>query len=199
MTADAATLYEAHARAFLQARDPSTVGVTILRRWAQSLPPGTETLEFGCGGGFPVTRTLVGEGLRVWGIDASPTLLARFRQRFPSVPVDCARALESTCFGRRFGAVVAIGLVFLLEEPEQTALIRRAAEVLEPGGRFLFTAPLEAGTWRDVTTGHACRSLGRDRYVQLLTAAGFSLVATDEDEGRNNHYDAERLAAHVVP
>jgi len=59
----------------------------------------------------------------------------------------------------------------------------------------LFTAPLETGTWADTTTGHECRSLGQERYESILNEAGFRVVATYEDEGRNNYYDAERVPA----
>jgi SAM-dependent methyltransferase len=193
MSTDSANAYEKHARAFLSARDRSTAGAAVIKRWARSMSPGTEVLEIGCGGGLPVTRVLVDTGLKLWAVDSSPTLLSEFRVRFPDIPVECARALESTYFGRKFGAVIAIGLIFLLQAQEQAALIHRASELIVAGGRFLFTAPLETGTWADTTTGHECRSLGRERYESILAEAGFRVVATYEDEGQNNYYEAERL------
>jgi len=150
-------------------------------------------MEIGCGGGFPVTRILANVGLRLWAIDASSTLLAEFRTRFPKIPSQCARAQDSDYFHRKYGAVVSIGLVFLLSEPDQVSDIQRVSSILLPGGRFLFTAPVEIGTWTDVNTGHESRSLGRDRYESLLERFGFRLVATYEDEGKNNYYDAERF------
>jgi Cyclopropane-fatty-acyl-phospholipid synthase. len=195
MSADSASAYEKHARAFLSARDRSTVGAEVIKRWAGSMSPGTEVLEIGCGGGLPVTRVLADAGLKVWAIDSSPTLLSEFTARFPDIPVDCANALESTYFGRKFAAVISIGLVFLLQPEEQATFIHRVSELILAGGRFLFTAPVEIGTWVDTGTGHACRSLGRERYESILAEAGFRVVATHEDEGRNNHYEAERVPA----
>lgn len=195
MSADSANAYEEHARAFLSARDGSTVGAEVVKRWARSTGPGTEVLEIGCGGGLPVTRVLANAGLKLWAVDSSPTLLSEFRVRFPDIPVECASALESAYFGRKFGAVISIGLVFLLQATEQATLIHRVSELIVAGGRFLFTAPLEVGTWADTTTGHECRSLGRERYESILTEAGFRVVATYEDEGRNNYYEAERVPA----
>lgn len=195
MSADSASAYEKHARAFLSARDGSTVGAEVVRRWARSLAPGTEVLEIACGGGFPVTRVLADAGLKVWATDSSPTLLSEFRARFPDIPIECARALESSYFGRKFGAVISIGLVFLLNAEEQAALIHRVSALVVAGGRFLFTAPLEIGTWPDTTTAHECRSLGRERYESILAEAGFRVVATHEDEGRNNYYEAKRVLA----
>ena len=85
--------------------------------------------------------------------------------------------------------------MFLLKAEEQAALIHRASELILARGRFLFTAPLETGTWSDTMTGHECRSLGRERYESILTEARFRVVATYEDEGRNNYYDAEHVSA----
>jgi SAM-dependent methyltransferase len=195
MSGDSAGAYEKHARAFLNARDSSMTGAAVVERWARSMSPGTEVLEIGCGGGVPVTRILAEAGLKLWALDSSPTLLSEFRARFPTIPAECASALESTYFGRTFDAVVAIGLVFLLKAEEQAALIHRVSGVIVPGGRLLFTAPLEIHTWADMTTGHECRSLGRERYESALAEAGLRVVATYEDEGQNNYYEAERVPA----
>lgn len=154
MSADSASAYEKHARAFLSARDGSTVGAEVVRRWARSLASGTEVLEIACGGGLPVTRVLADAGLKVWATDSSPTLLSEFAARFPDIPVECAQALESNYFGRKFGAVISIGLIFHLNAEEQAAFIHRVSELVVAGGRFLFTAPQQTGTWADTTTGH---------------------------------------------
>jgi len=187
-----ASAYETHALEFLDARDKSSVGASIVASWARTLPVGTDVIEIACGGGYPVTQTLVATGVNLWAIDPSPTLLERFRLRFPGIPTQCALALESDYFGRQFGAAISIGLLFLLEASEQVALLRRVSEILLPGGRFLFTAPIETGAWRDTTTGHECRSLGRAGYVEALENAGFCVVATHVDEGKNNYYEAQK-------
>jgi SAM-dependent methyltransferase len=187
-----ASVYEKHVFEFLDARDKSLTGADVVGQWARSLPAASDVVEIACGGGYPVTRALVETGVNVWAIDASPTLLERFRLRFPSVPTQCTLALESDFFGRKFSAAISIGLIFLLEESEQVALLHRVSEILLPGGHFLFTAPIETGTWRDITTGHECRSLGKARYVQILESAGFRVIGTYVDEGNNNYYEARR-------
>lgn len=190
-----ADAYELHAREFLEARDRYRCGAHTIDQWARSLPPGIDVIELACGGGYPVTQALVDAGLNVWAIDASSTLLETFRSRFPGIPTQCASVLESNYFGRKFDAAVAIGLVFLLEESEQVAFIHRMAEILRPGARFLFTAPTEIGKWQDETTGHLCRSLGEARYVQTLESAGFRVIATHIDEGKNHYYEVQKLGA----
>ncbi len=183
--------YEAHARAFLDVRDRSDIGVSVVERWAQSLPPGTETLDVACGGGLPVTKALVDAGLKVWATDASPTMIREFHERFPDLPAACERIQDGACFNRRFGALIAVGLVFLLDEADQRGFIARASALLEAGGRFLFSAPVEAGTWADLTTGIESLSLGREVYEALLDQAGFRLVECYTDEGNGNYYALE--------
>jgi SAM-dependent methyltransferase len=190
---NSASAYETHAGKFLDARDGSSIGADIVADWVRGLPAGTDVIEIACGGGYPVSQTLLEAGVNLWAIDASPTLLERFRVRFPSVPTQCSLALESDYFKRKFGAAISIGLLFLLEESEQMEFVHRVSEILLPDGRFLFTAPIEIGRWRDTTTGHECHSLGEAGYVQTLEDAGFCVVGTHIDEGQNNHYDALKV------
>jgi cyclopropane fatty-acyl-phospholipid synthase-like methyltransferase len=193
MPTDSATAYETHALEFLAARDHSIIGTAVLQTWCASLSPNAEVLELACGAGFPVTRILQEAGLRVWAVDSSPTLLAHFQERFPSIPVACARVQDSTFFSKQFDAVLAIGLLFLLDEADQLALIQRLALHVKPGGRLLFTAPLQACQWRDASTGLLSHSLGQDAYVACLQAHGFAMIGHYVDEGENHYYEAQRV------
>lgn len=190
---DAVRFYETQALNYLDTRDRSGVGVEIVRNWAKSLPPGSTIVDIACGGGYPITRVLVDSGLVVWVIDTSPTLLKQLRLRFPMIPTQCASALGSDYFGRTFDAVISIGFLFLLGENEQLVFLRRVSEILRPHGRFLFTAPIEMGTWQDVTTGLECCALGRATYTRALEREGFRLIRTHIDEGENNYYEAEKI------
>ena len=194
---DVGRFYEMQALRYLDDRDRSRVGVELIEHWARSLPFGTPIVEIACGGGYPITQVLVDSGLAVWAIDTSPTLLRQFRLRFPTIPTQCASALDSTYFGRTFEAVISIGLLSFLHEDEQLALLDRVSEILEPGGRFLFTAPIEMGAWRDVSTGLECWSLGRIGYTHALERLGFRMIRTHVDEGENNYYDAEKIGRAV--
>jgi SAM-dependent methyltransferase len=189
---DSATAYEARAREFLRGRDRSPIGAQVVADWARTLRSGASVLEVGCGGGYPVTTALAAAGLQLWAIDSSPTLAAEFQSRFPSIPIQCARVQDSDFFGREFDGVVASGLLFLLPETDQASLISRIAKALVPGGRFLFTAPTQIATWKDMNTGLECTSLGLDRYETLLRKAGLRVVGTHVDEGDNNYYDAQK-------
>lgn len=185
--------YERVAGEFLAARGragSAGIGMRRVRAWARSLPPNSSVLDLGCGSGFPITKVLLDEGLTVYGVDASPTLVAAFRRNLPGVPVACETVEASAFFHRGFDAILSWGLWFLLSEEAQLELAHRAASALVPGGRLLFTAPNEASTWLDAMTGEQSRSLGAATYRRSLAAAGLSVLREYEDEGGNHYYDA---------
>ena len=95
---DPANGYEAHAAEFtrLRGRDADGIGAEVIREWVRYLPKGSEVLDVGCGTGVPVSRALVDAGMRVWGIDASPTLLAAFREGFPGAEAAMSRSRPAT-------------------------------------------------------------------------------------------------------
>lgn len=176
----------------------SRIGAATVQTWARALPTGATVLDLGCGSGVPIAETLMDDGFAVWGIDASPTLIAAYRTRFPAAPVACEAVEASEWFGRTFDGIVAIGLLFLLPPDVQRATIGRAAAALTPGGRFLFTAPARVCTWMDILTGRQSQSLGDAAYRQALADAGLTVIAEYVDEGENHYYDAERVLARDV-
>jgi SAM-dependent methyltransferase len=141
---------------------------------------------------MPIAQALVDDGFTVWGIDASPSLIAAFRRRLPDMPAACEPAQDSCFFGRTFVGAISIGLIFLLDEDAQRKLLANVARVLEPGGRFLFSAPRETCRWNDTLTGRTSMSLGEEAYAGHLARVGLSLVRCHFDEGGNTYYDAVR-------
>ncbi|MEO0608685.1 MAG: class I SAM-dependent methyltransferase, partial [Pseudomonadota bacterium] len=124
----------------------------------------------------------------------APTLAAELKRRFPDVEVACEPVQDSDFFERTYPAALAIGLMFLFAEAAQKTLIARVAQALKPGGRFLFSAPIEIGDWDDVLTGRRSLSLGRHAYRNALAAAGFEQVESRQDEGGSHYYDAIKAA-----
>lgn len=185
---DRANGYEENADIYIRSRRPH-IGVAIVRDWARNLSPGAEVLELGCGHGV-ISSVLVEAGLNLRAIDASPTLLNEFRKRFPDVPTDCCPAEESAFFSRSFDGILAWGLLFLLEEEIQRLLLKKTSNALRPGGRLLFTAPLEGVQWIDVMTLQLSRSLGAPAYKALLQSCGLRVSHGLFDEGQNHYYSA---------
>ncbi len=189
---DGSNGYEAVARDFIAGRPLGGVGRSTVAEWAATLPEGAAVLDLGCGCGEPITAVLAARGLIVYGVDASATMIAAFRARFPTAAAECSTVEASDFFGRRFQAIVAWGLLFLLPASTQRELIGKMAKALESGGRLLFTAPWQVGSWLDAKTGRESVSLGREEYVKALEAADFSVEGFRMDEGENHYYLATR-------
>lgn len=186
--------YEEIALAFIAERggNSSGVGASVVADWSQTLPSGATVLDLGCGTGIPVSKVLIERGFNLYGVDASPTMVAAFRDHFPSVPLECAAVEDSDFFSITFDGVVAWGLFFLLDATVQRRLIRKIAEALRTGGRLLFTAPSQSCSWRDAMTGRTSNSLGHEAYREALEAEGLTLIGTDDDEGENHYYFAQK-------
>jgi SAM-dependent methyltransferase len=179
----------------------SGVGASVVADWSQTLHERAAVLDLGCGTGVPISQALIERGFNVYGVDASPSMVAAFRASFPRVPIECAAVEDSDFFGRTFDGVVAWGPFFLLDVEVQRRLIAKVAAVLSGGGRLLFTAPSQsccrrasptANSWADAMTGRTSISLGQEAYRNVLEAEGMSLVGTHRDEGENHYYFAKK-------
>ena len=183
--------YEEYANTFIRSRNP-TIGLATVREWARDFSRNADILELGCGHGV-ISSVLIDAGLHLHAIDASPTLLHEFRQRFPQVPTDCAPAEESAFLSRTYDGILAWGLLFLLEEDSQRFVLERAAKALRPGGHLLFTAPYDATEWIDAMTHRPSRSLGATAYKALLQGSGLEVADGLYDEAQNHYYLAVKL------
>lgn len=190
---DCSNGYEAVALEFTKLREQSAIGAETIRRWAGLLHQDAVILDLGCGCGFPIATTLSAAGFSLYAIDASERLAQEFSRRLPQAYIACEAIEESSFFGRKFDAVIAIGLIFLLPAEQQRELIHKVAAALNPEGRFLFTAPVQSCRWIDVLTGLESRSLGAAGYQSICSQAGLGLVAEYEDEGTNRYYDMRVL------
>jgi SAM-dependent methyltransferase len=184
--------YEAVANGFISGRSRSSVGASTVREWAKTLPQGAIVLDLGCGSGVPISQAIADEGLTVYGVDASPSMIAAFRAWFPEAAAECRPVEESEFFGRSFDAVVAWGLMFLLPPVVQAKLIAKVSRALKPGGKFLFTSPHQLCEWPDNLTGRKSQSLGSAEYRRLLAGNGLIVQNETEDEGNNYYYFAAK-------
>lgn len=186
--ADPSNGWNAVAEQFVQVRRSSNIGAATVAEWSRQLPSGCAVLDLGCGFGLPVAKTLSDRGFELFGIDASPRLVAEFTQQLPHAQVRCEAVEHSAFFGRKFDGVVAVGLLFLLPPQTQLKLLARVASVLNEGGHFLFTAPQQVCSWQDLLTGRESLSLGKDAYVTAAQARGLTLCGEYEDEGENHYF-----------
>ena len=179
--------YERIADHFIRARN-SRIGPTVVQEWCKSLHPGCAILDIACGRGVPTAQTLVDKGFQLYGVDASPKLLAKFRKRFPEAQAQCSAAEDSDFFGRTFDGVIAWGLMFILPNDVQRTLIQKVAGTLNPGGKFLFTSTKAANTWNDSLTGEESHSPGAEWYRKVVSEAGLIVERETSDEGENYYF-----------
>jgi len=197
-TKDGSNGYEAVANIYIagrgtRARVGDSIGAAVVKDWAAAFSPGAVLLDLGSGPGEPSTRILQEAGLTTYAVDASPTMVTAFRERFPGVPIELNTVEASEFFNRTFDGVLAWGLLFLLDPAAQALVIQKVASALEPQGRFLFTAPREPSEWLDGMTGRPSQSLGEQTYDRLLRTAGLTCVADARDEGENHYYFVEKF------
>lgn len=195
---DGSNGYEAVADIYIAARGArpavgDAIGAAVVKTWAAAFTRGATVLDLGAGPGEPSTRILLEAGLLPYAVEASSSMVAAFRQRFPGVPIEHSTVEDSEFFNRCFSGVLAWGLLFLLAPAAQALVIEKVARVLEPRGRFLFTAPREAVEWVDVMTQRPSYSLGAAAYERLLHDAGLQCVDASEDEGGNHYYHVEKV------
>lgn len=183
--------YDDEAETFLASRS-AAIGISVVYSWARSFPAGTQVLELGCGNGIPITQTLLGAGLNVYAVDASPKMVTAFRKNFPDTPIKCEAAEQLTLIEQKFDAALAWGLMFLLTPEIQETVIQNISTALNNGGKFLFTSPRECAIWTDIRTGRKSESLGKSRYQSLLSSADMTLIAEYDDEGSNHYFEAEK-------
>jgi len=182
-----ADLYERHARSFDRDRSRLLQEKAWLDRLLDHVRPGGAVLDVGCGMGEPMARYCLEAGRRVVGIDASPSLIAMCRARFPDAEwlVGDMRDLE---LERRFDGILAWDSLFHLSGSDQRRMFGRFADHAQPGAPLMFTS----GTTEGETIGSYCgeplyhASLDIAEYERLLATNGFSVknyVANDPDCG----------------
>jgi trans-aconitate methyltransferase len=76
--------YEKHAAAW--AADRAALGWNDRPwhdRFVALLPTESSVLDLGCGPGVPVARHMAAQGLKITGVDSSPTFIALCREQLP--------------------------------------------------------------------------------------------------------------------
>lgn len=81
-SADRSNGYEEVADEFISRR--RSIGAGTVRDWAKTLPVGATVMDLGCGNGVPISATLIDEGTKVYGVDASPSMIAAFLTKPPA-------------------------------------------------------------------------------------------------------------------
>jgi SAM-dependent methyltransferase len=171
-------IYERHARDWDADRNR---GPWIDKGWhdrfIHCLPEGASVLDLGCGSGRPVASYLVQQGVRVTGVDTSPTLIALCRTRLPEQEWLVAD-MRTLALERRFAGILAWDSFFFLTAEDQRHLFSVFAAHAAPSAFLMFTTGPAAGEaigeYRGDPLYHA--SLDPADYQTLLERYGFAVV-----------------------
>lgn len=146
-------------------------------RFIAALPAGAAVLDLGCGSGAPVALNMVERGLRITGVDASPTLVSLCRDRMPHHEwlVGDMRVLS---LDQTFDGIVAWDSYFHLKPDDQRRMFAVFAAHAGPSAHLMFnTGPAHSesvGEYRGDPLYHA--SLDAAEYRSLLDQSGFVVV-----------------------
>ena len=162
-----------------------------------SLVSGTKVLDLGCGTGNPIARYIAQRGYRVIGVDQSEKMLEIARRVVPDAEFIHSDMIEIE-FADKFGAAVAWDSIFHVERKYHSAIYRKLANCLEPGGRLLLSVggsdvdSSEASPSDDLGTegftsemfGHTFFYSGYEPKVarKLLEAEGFEIELWEVDD-----------------
>jgi SAM-dependent methyltransferase len=171
-------LYERHALAFDEARGRTLFEQPWLDRFTALVARRGDVLDLGCGGAEPMASSLIRDGFRVTGVDASETLIGLCRQRFPDRSWFVAD-MRNFSLPMKYDGILAWHSFFHLNQNDQRAMFPRFAALAAPGAALMFTAGHFEGEAMGEFAGeplyHA--SLSIEEYTALLEENGFAVVA----------------------
>ena len=171
--------YERHAREWAaDRRNGGWSDKSWHDRFVSALPKGARVLDLGCGSGVPVAANMANRGLKVMGVDASPTLVSLCRERMPAQDWVVAD-MRSLSLGTRFDGILAWDSLFHLKPDDQRRMFEVFARHSADPAVLMFNAgPTygEAiGSYRGDPLYHA--SLGPAEYEEQLSRIGFEITA----------------------
>lgn len=180
-------LYQRHAREWDSDRGRSLFEKDWLDRFLSGLPPGGSILDLGCGSAEPMARYIIGQGFRVTGVDAAPSLIDLCTSRF-SDQEWIVGDMRSLSLGRGFDGILAWDSFFHLRHEDQRRMFDIFRRHAQPSTVLMFTSgPFHGeaiGTYRGEPLYHA--SLDPEEYRRLLAEHGFGVaehVVEDPDCG----------------
>ena len=136
--------YEKHAMAWASDRRNAPWNDKVWHdRFVEALAPGESVLDLGCGPGFPVAAHFHAHGLKVTGVDSSPTMISLCRQRL-SDQEWIVGDMRNLSLDRRFGGILAWDSFFHLDHEQQ----RRMFAVFAAHARRDVDVQHRPATWR---------------------------------------------------
>lgn len=154
-----------------------------LNRFCDLLPAGETVLDIGCGSGVPIARELIGRDLEVTGVDASPTMLALFRQNIPNAAALMCD-MRQLALAQSFAGQIAWDSFFHLSPEDQRPMFARFRAHAASRGILMFTSGTFEGCAMGDLEGEPLYhgSLGPKEYRALLNDSEFEVIDHVEED-----------------
>jgi len=170
-------LYERNASFFESMRPVNLSEKHWLDLFASSIPAGGHILDIGCGNGSPIAEYFLSQGFKVTGIDSSPSMIARCKDKFPNATWIVADMRELD-LGRTFDGILAWDSFFHLCQRDQRDMFALFSANAKAGTALMFNAGPEEGEAFGQLQGEvlAHASLSPLEYASLLQDHDFHIV-----------------------
>lgn len=140
---------------------------------ALDLLPGERVLEIGFGGGVGLAMALAHEpNLRLTGIELSPEMVSRSRERFGQKVTVSHGSVEAIPYAAAaFDKIFGVNVAYFW--PDLQLALREIQRVLTPGGKLVLGVRPKATLERFDFGGAGHRVWNPEQYAEALTSAGF--------------------------
>ncbi|MGW4822979.1 class I SAM-dependent methyltransferase [Streptomyces sp. NPDC004227] len=176
----AAVLFDALGPAYEKAFAHDPAHLSALEWLIEQLPPAARTLDVGSGTGRPTAAALIAAGHSVLGVDVSPVMVELAARQVPEAEFRCGDIRDLPIEADSFDGVCVFFSLLQMTRAEQSALTRRLALALRPGGHLvLATVPADVEDVEVVFMGRPVRatSFAEEDVTGMVEAAGLTVLS----------------------
>ncbi|WP_406261177.1 class I SAM-dependent methyltransferase [Streptomyces nigra] len=188
----AAELFDALGADYEKAFAHAPAHLSALEWLAERLPREGRVLDVGSGTGRPTAAALVAAGHSVLGVDVSPVMVELASRQVPGAEFRHADIRELPLEEGSFDGICVFFSLLQMSRAEQTALVRRLASALRPGGHLvLATVPADVEDVEVVFMGRAIRatSFSEEGVLALVRDGGLTVLSADRSVFTPDHPD----------
>lgn len=175
----AAVVFDALGADYEKAFAHAPAHLDALRWLMERLPTAARVLDVGSGTGRPTADMLTAAGHSVLGVDVAPVMVELARHQVPGAEFRHADARELPLEEGSFDGICVFFSLLQMSRAEQSALLRRLARALRPGGHLvLATVPADVEDLEIVFMGQPVRatSFGEDDFAALAEETGLTVL-----------------------
>ncbi|MDT9698443.1 class I SAM-dependent methyltransferase [Streptomyces sp. P17] len=176
----AAVLFDALGADYEKAFAHAPAHLAAMEWLLERLPSAARTLDVGSGTGRPTAAVLTAAGHSVLGVDVSPVMVELAARQVPEAEFRHADIRELALEEGSFDGVCVFFSLLQMTRAEQTAVVKKLALALKPGGHLvLATVPADVEDVEVVFMGRPVRatSFAEQDLIAMEEAAGLTVLS----------------------